>query len=126
MPAWGRVNSQTHYRSPFADGCTWLRMIAFKAFACLPFVTVVMAYIPSMTQGAFFNDMRDENAVDMSSTIRDFCQKHSIKVPPAAPSDPPGHPPSCSKPAQAEKSSKSQPRAHKMEETTFDDLFLRV
>ena len=94
--------------------------------ACLAFVALGMTYISSVTQGAFFNDMRDESAVDMSYTIRDFCQKYSIKVPSAAPSTPPGYPPSCSKPAQDEKSPQSQPRAHKMEETTFDDLFLRV
>ena len=85
-----------------------------------------MTCILFVTQGIFFNDMRDESAVDMSYNVRDFCHKHSIKVPPPAPDDPPGYPPSCSKPAHDEKSPQSQPRAHKMEETTFDDLFLRV
>lgn len=79
-----------------------------------------------VTQGAFYNDMRDESAVDMSFNIREFCQKHSIQVPPPTPSDPLAYPHACSKPAQVEKSPQSQPRAHMMEETTFDDLFLRV
>ena len=79
-----------------------------------------------MTQGVFFNDMRDKRAVDMSYHIRDFCQKQAITVPPPAPSEPPAYPPGFSKPAQDDKIGQCQPRAQKMEETTFDDLFLRV
>ena len=102
----------------------WL--MVFHFVACNPFVTPGMSQIFFVIQGAFFNDMRDESALDLSFNIREFCQKHSIKVPPPTPSDPPAYPSACSKPAQVEKSPQSQPRAHKMEEITFDDLFLRV
>ena len=98
----------------------------FHLCAQIHLATLRTKCISFVTQGTFYNDMRDESAVDMSYSIRDFCQQQSVKVPPPAPSVPPAYPPACSRPAQDDKSPQSQPRAHKMEETTFDNLFLRV
>ena len=70
--------------------------------------------------------MRDRSAIDMSHNIRQFCQEHGIGVPPDAPADPPAFPSTFHKDTHHDRHSKSQPRAAKMEDTTFNDLFLRV
>lgn len=70
--------------------------------------------------------MRDGSAVDMSHNIRQFCQEHHVGVPPGAPGDPPAFPPGFHKDTHHDRHSLNPPRAEKMEDTTFNDLFLRV
>ena len=77
-------------------------------------------------QGVFYVDMRDASAVDMSVPIKEFCQNQNVGVPAPAPSNPPAYPLAFHKATQHDRDSEWQPRSVKMEDFTFNDLFLRV
>ena len=70
--------------------------------------------------------MRSKVAVDYSTEIRQFCEDNDIQGPPPAPSPAPPCPPSFAKAPYFDRSTQCEPRAKVMEETTFNDLFLRV
>ena len=78
-----------------------------------------------MLQGDFYNDMRDDGT-DLSLDVRQFCRDRNISVPAPKPSAPPAYPPGSSNAPYFSRSTQCEPRTRSMEDTTFNDLFLRV
>ncbi|DBB13694.1 TPA: hypothetical protein ACH3X3_000712 [Trebouxia sp. C0006] len=76
-------------------------------------------------EGDFYNDMRDDGT-DLSLDVRQFCRDRNISVPAPKPSAPPAYPPGSSNAPYFSRSTQCEPRTRSMEDTTFNDLFLRV
>ena len=76
-------------------------------------------------QGDFYNDMRDDGT-DLSLDVRQFCRDRNISVPAPKPSAPPAYPPGSANAPYFSRSTQCEPRTKSMEDTTFNDLFLRV
>ncbi len=76
-------------------------------------------------QGDFYNDMRADGT-DLSLDVRQFCRDRNISVPAPKPSAPPAYPPGSANAPYFSRSTQCEPRTKRMEDTTFNDLFLRV
>ncbi|KAL0033066.1 hypothetical protein WJX79_000834 [Trebouxia sp. C0005] len=76
-------------------------------------------------EGDFYNDMRNDGT-DLSLNVRQFCRDRNISVPAPKPSAPPAYPPGSANAPYFSRSTQCEPRTKRMEDTTFNDLFLRV
>jgi len=69
--------------------------------------------------------MRDDGT-DLSLEVRQFCRDRNVSVPAPKPSAPPAYPPGSANAPYFSRSTQCEPRTKSMEDTTFNDLFLRV
>ncbi|KAL0025725.1 hypothetical protein WJX77_007569 [Trebouxia sp. C0004] len=76
-------------------------------------------------EGDFYNDMRDDGT-DLSLDVRQFCRDRNISVPAPKPFAPPAYPPGSANAPYFNRSTQCEPRTKIMEDTIFNDLFLRV
>lgn len=119
------MQSGTHHSAPLSVPTITPDLPLYTQVSCSCTSLHMTDIHDSVIQGDFYNDMRDDGT-DLSLDVRQFCRDRNISVPAPKPSAPPAYPPGSSNAPYFSRSTQCEPRTRSMEDTTFNDLFLRV